>query len=79
MEMQQSKNSLKSFTAVSSQALEASYLVSLQIAQTGKRHTIGKNLILPAAKDIVACQLGPQKSLMWSHCQITLSHDAFKI
>ena len=60
MEMQQSKNSLKSFTAVSSQALEASYLVTLQIAQTGKAHTIGENLILPAAKDIVGCLLGPQ-------------------
>jgi len=35
-------------------------LVSLRIAQTGKAHTIGKNLILPAAKDIVGCLLGPQ-------------------
>ena len=59
MEMQQNKKSLKSFTAVSSQALEASYLVSLRIAQTSKPHTIGESLILPAAKDIVTCLLGP--------------------
>ena len=51
------KKSLKSFTAVSSQALEASYLVSLRIAQTSKLHKIGESL--PAAKDIVTCLLGP--------------------
>lgn len=56
--MQLSKTSLKSFTNINLQALEASYLVSLRIAQTGKPHTIGESLILPAAKDIVTCLLG---------------------
>jgi hypothetical protein len=59
MELKHSRNTLKSFTAANSQALEASYLVSLRIAQTGKPHTIGESLILPAAKDIVSSVLGP--------------------
>ena len=59
MELKRSRNTLKSFTAANSQALEASYLVSLRIAQTGKPHTIGESLILPAAKDIVSSILGP--------------------
>ena len=56
--MKQSRSKLKSFTAANSQALKASYLVSLRIAQTGKPHTIGESLILPAAKDIVSSILG---------------------
>lgn len=59
MELKRCKNTLKSFIAGNSQALEASYLVSLRIAQTGKPHTIGESLILPAAKDIVSSVLGP--------------------
>lgn len=59
MEVKRGRNTLKSFTAANSQALEASYLVSLRIAQTGKPHTIGESLILPAAKDIVSSVLGP--------------------
>ena len=56
--MKQGRSTLKSFTAANSQALTASYLVSLRIAKTGKPHTIGESLILPAAKDIVSCILG---------------------
>lgn len=51
-ELRSNQNAQKSFTAVNSKALEASYRVSLRIAQTGKPHTIGENIILPAAKDI---------------------------
>ena len=39
-------------------AVEASYRVSQLIAKAGKPHTIGENLILPAAKQIVEVMLG---------------------
>lgn len=42
----------------SSKALLASYLVSYRIAQCKKPHSIGENLVLPAAIDIVATMLG---------------------
>ena len=57
VELKQGRSTLKSFTAANSQALTASYLVSLRIAKTGKPHTIGESLILPTAKDIVSCIL----------------------
>lgn len=56
--MKNIKTSVQSFTTTNKQALEASYLVSLRIAQTGKPHTIGETLILPAAKDLVTSILG---------------------
>jgi len=58
-ELSSTQNSLNSFTATNKNALEASYLVSLRIAKTGKPHSIGETLILPAAKDIIASVLGP--------------------
>lgn len=58
-EMKSNKRSLHSFTTINKRAVEASYLVSLRIAQTAKTHTIGESLILPAAKDIVSSILGP--------------------
>src|SRR6218665_3272721 len=36
-------------------AVEASYLVALRIAKAKKPHTIAKDLLLPATKDIVSC------------------------
>ncbi|MBN3279439.1 ZBED5 protein, partial [Polyodon spathula] len=39
-------------------ALEASYLVSYRVAKSGKPHTIAKELILPAAADMVSTMLG---------------------
>ena len=39
--------------SVSEKALEANYLVAEIIAQKGKSHTVGDNLILPACKIIV--------------------------
>ena len=42
--------------SVSEKALEASYLVAEIIAQKGKRHTVGENVILPACK-IIVCEM----------------------
>ena len=42
----------------SKSALEASYIVALRIAKAKKPHTIGEELILPCAKDIVRLILG---------------------
>lgn len=39
-------------------ALQASFRVSYLIAKQAKPHTIGENLILPAAKEIVKCMFG---------------------
>ncbi|KFM73411.1 Zinc finger BED domain-containing protein 5, partial [Stegodyphus mimosarum] len=44
---------MKGFVTSSEKALEASYLVSLRIAKTEQFHTIGENLILLVAKDII--------------------------
>ena len=57
-DLKNEKKILTSFTGTNKQALEASYLVSLRIAKTGKSHTIGETLVLPAAKDIVKTILG---------------------
>lgn len=43
-------------------ALETSYIVSLHIAKSGKPHSIGETLILPAAKDIVKTMFGEKLS-----------------
>lgn len=57
----QSKRKIMEGTARGSdnaKAVEASYLVSELIAKTGKPHTDGENLILPATKKIVEVMLG---------------------
>jgi hypothetical protein len=40
-----------------SKAIEVQYRVAFLIARAGKPHTIGEELILPAAKDIVNIML----------------------
>ncbi|KAL1255644.1 hypothetical protein QQF64_013705 [Cirrhinus molitorella] len=42
----------------SKNAQRASYLASYRIAKRGMPHTIGENLCLPVAKDMVNCMLG---------------------
>jgi hypothetical protein len=39
--------------SINTKALEASYLLSLRIAKTGKPHSIAENLLLPDIKDVV--------------------------
>ncbi|KAM4697851.1 zinc finger BED domain-containing protein 5-like [Rhinophrynus dorsalis] len=41
-------------------AVEASYLVALRITKAKKPHTIGEDLLLPAAKDIVGVMIGAE-------------------
>ena len=41
-------------------SLKASYEVSLMIAKQKKAHTIGENLVLPAAKVMVRCVFGDE-------------------
>lgn len=43
-----------------SAVVQASYEVSLMIAKQKKAHTIGENLVLPAAKAMVRCVLGDE-------------------
>ena len=43
---------------VNERAVEASYRVSLLIAKTKKPHTIGEDLILPNAKEMVSLMIG---------------------
>jgi hypothetical protein len=43
--------------SINSKALEASYLLNSRTAKTGK-HSIGKNLLLPAVKDVVKTMFG---------------------
>ncbi|XP_026818962.1 protein FAM200B-like [Rhopalosiphum maidis] len=57
-EMKSTKKIISSFSGSTEKAVEASFLVSLRIAKCGKPHTIGEELILPAAKDMVTCMLG---------------------
>jgi hypothetical protein len=58
--MRASKNSIDYFMTKGTYSIvDASYFVSLRIAKTGKPHTIGKTLFLPAAKEIVNFILGP--------------------
>nr|XP_022910374.1 zinc finger BED domain-containing protein 5-like [Onthophagus taurus] len=57
-EMKISKKIMSSFTSSTQKGVQASFLASLRIAQCGKAHTIGEELLLPAAKDMVNCILG---------------------
>jgi hypothetical protein len=50
--MKLQKASLVKYSSVLSQAILASYKVSYRILQCKTLHTIGENLILPAAIDI---------------------------
>lgn len=52
------KSSFSKIASVPSKALLASYQVSHRIAQKKKPHTIGEELILPAAIDMVSTMLG---------------------
>jgi len=52
------KSTKKIISGSTEKAVEASFLVSLRIAKCGIPHTIGEELILPAAKDMVTCMLG---------------------
>ncbi|XP_072377265.1 zinc finger BED domain-containing protein 5-like [Diabrotica undecimpunctata] len=56
--MKSTKKVMSSFTGSTEKSVEASFLVSLRIAKSGKAHTIGEELLLPAAKDMVTCMLG---------------------
>lgn len=56
--------------------MEASFLVSLRIAKCGKPHTIGEELILPAAKDMVTCMLGVPSAKQLD--MISLSNDTVR-
>ena len=61
--------------------IEASYVVSLRIAKQHKPHTIGEDLILPCAKDMVRIVFGNELQISYHlfHYQITLSSEGFLI
>ncbi|CAH2006550.1 unnamed protein product [Acanthoscelides obtectus] len=50
--LKQGSQTLNTFNADSTMALEASFLVSYRFARSGKAHTVAENLIGPCAKDI---------------------------
>ncbi|CAM5113874.1 unnamed protein product, partial [Eretmochelys imbricata] len=58
---------------VNVKALEVSYHASLQIAKVGKPHTIGEELILPAAKEFAFIICG-EKTAKQLDC-VPLSND----
>ena len=51
--MQKTMNMFTSSSKNSDDGLKASYNISLLIAKTGKLHTIGEELILPAVKEVI--------------------------
>ena len=57
-EYQSKKKVMECMGSENTKAVEASYRVSQLIAKAGKPHTIGENLILPTAKQIVEVMLG---------------------
>ncbi|XP_039627331.1 zinc finger BED domain-containing protein 5-like [Polypterus senegalus] len=57
-ELKGGKKIMKKATSINMKALEASYVVSNLIAKAGKPHTIGEELILPAAKQLVTIMCG---------------------
>lgn len=70
------KNNIKQFSGAeqNENALKASYKVSYLIAKSGKNHTIGEKLILPAAVEIVSsCMLGEKEAKIIK--TIPLSND----
>lgn len=62
-----------SFQGRSKAALRAPYIVSLQIEIVNKLHSIGEELILPCAKDIVHHTLGEEAEQSLNH--ISLSNN----
>lgn len=58
------KNIIKQFSGAeeNKNALKASYKVSHLIAKSGKNHTIGENLIIPSAIEIVSCMFGEKQA-----------------
>ena len=61
-------------------SLKASYEVSLMIAKQKKAHTIGENLVLPAAKVMVRCVFEDKsvKNLTLSPCLIIQSNEELR-
>ena len=55
--------------------LEASYMVSYQVARTGKPHTIVEDLILPAAVDMAGTMLGEKVKNRIQTMPSSLFHD----
>lgn len=56
--MKGKQTKLISFCGTTKKAIEASFLVSYQIAKCGKPYNIAEELIFPATKSIVSCMLG---------------------
>lgn len=52
----------KTVLSITEKALKASYAVALRIARAKKAHTIGEDLILPAAMDICEIMIGHDES-----------------
>jgi hypothetical protein len=75
-EMKSTKKIISSFSGSTEKAVEASFLVNLRIAKCGKPHTIGEELILPAAKDMVTCILGVPSAKQPD--MISLSNDTVR-
>ena len=63
-ELQNSQRQLQSHSCVGStqNALRASYLLSYRIARKGLPHTIGEDVCLPAAKEMVECMIGEKEA-----------------
>lgn len=51
--------------------MEASFLVSIKIAKFGKPHTIGEELLLPAAKNMVTCMFGKSSAKQLDMMQVS--------
>ncbi|KRX12581.1 Zinc finger BED domain-containing protein 5 [Trichinella nelsoni] len=57
-ELNASQCVLSHFTNANEKAMHTSYLISLQIAQSGQPHTIGESSVLPSIKDAVGVLFG---------------------
>ena len=76
-DLKNSKKKMKKATTINVQALEASYVVSNLIAKAGKPHTIGEELILPAAKQLVTIMCG--KKIASELDVVPLSNDTVSL
>lgn len=74
--MKSTKKIVSSFSGSTEKAVEASFLVSLRIAKCKKPHTIGEELILPTAKDMVTCMSGESSAKQLDI--ISLSNDTVR-